>query len=138
MRRRSGDRYGAAVSLAYLGWIAVERGEAQQAQALFYEALPLHLEAGNRKGLFRCLAGLAPLAAGQGRPDAAARMLGAADTFGHADGAVLSPDERHFFEQAVSTVKAAMFAEDFAAALAAGQTLSAEQAVALALAEGMQ
>ncbi len=135
MRRRAGDRYGAAVSLGYLGWIALDHGEAQQAQTLFREALPLHHEAGNRKGMSRCLMGVALLAVGQGRPDAAARLLGAADAFGRANGAVLSPDERRFFEQSVSAVNASLSAEDFAAALAAGQSVSAKQAVALALGE---
>lgn len=135
MRRRSGDRYGVAVSLGYLGWVELERGEVQQAQALFKEALALQHQAGNLGDLPRCLTGVARLAVGDGRPNAAARMLGAADTLRHVDGAVPTPDERRTFEQAVAAVKAAMSAEEFAAALAAGQTLSAEQAVALALDE---
>jgi hypothetical protein len=79
---------------------------------------------------------LALVAASQGRPDAAARLLGAADTLGHVDGAVPSPREQSGYQQAVTAAKASLSAEDFAAALAAGQALSAEQAVALALGEG--
>jgi hypothetical protein len=76
--------------------------------------------------------GLAVLTAGQ-KPAIAARMLGAADTLGTADGAVPSPADQLRHEQAVATVTPHLSDEAFSAARAAGRSLTADQAVALAL-----
>ena len=99
LRRRFGDRNGVAVSLGNLGWTMLERGEGRRAAAYFSEALPLQLEAGNRRGLAGCLTGLAKLSASRGRPDVAARLLGAADNLDRADGAVRPPARQRRHEQ---------------------------------------
>ena len=135
VRRRCGDRNGVAVSLVNLGWTALERGEGLRAAAFFREALPLHLEAGNRRGLARCLTGLAALAASQGRPGASAQLLGAADALEDAGGAVRTPAHQRRHERLEADLAAALTKDTFAAAWAAGQALSPEQAVALALVE---
>jgi predicted ATPase len=133
LRRRFGDRNGVAVSLANLGWTMLERGDGPAAAASFREALPLHLEAGHRQRIAGCLTGLATLAAGQGRPAQAARLLGAADELDRAVGAVRSPARQRRHERLVADVAAALPGDAFAAAWAAGGALSPEQAVALAL-----
>jgi predicted ATPase/DNA-binding XRE family transcriptional regulator len=134
LRRRFGDRNGVAVSLGNLGWTMLERGEGRQAAAYFYEALPLHLEAENQRGLARCLTGLAKLSAGHGRLAVAARLLGAADSLDRTDGAVRTPAGQRRHEQLVADVTAAMTGEAFAAAWATGRVMSLQQAVAEATA----
>jgi predicted ATPase/DNA-binding XRE family transcriptional regulator len=136
LRRRGGDRGGVARSLANLGWTLLERGEGWGAAAFFHEALPLHLEAGNRRGLAGCLTGLSALALGRGRPEAAARLLGAADAIDGAGGAVRPPALQRRHERLADDVAASLAEDAFAAAWAAGRALSPEAAVALALAEG--
>ena len=83
-----------------------------------------------------CLTGLAALALGRGRPEAAARLLGAADVIDGAGGAVRPPVLQRRHERLAADVAAALAEDAFAAAWAAGQALSPEEAVALALAEG--
>ena len=112
----------------------LERGEGWRAAACFSEALPLHLEAGNRRGLAGCLTGLAKLSAGRGRPEVAARLLGTADSLDRTDGAVRPPARQRRHEQLVADVAAAMTDDAFAAAWAAGRALSLQQAVAEATA----
>jgi non-specific serine/threonine protein kinase len=119
-----------------MGWTMLERGEGGGAAAFFHEALPLHLEAGNRRGLAGCLTGLAALALARGRPEVAARLLGAADAIDGAGGAVRPPVLQRRHERLSGDIAAALAEEAFAAAWAAGQALSPEQAVAVALAEG--
>lgn len=136
LRRRFGDRNGVAVSLGNLGWTMLERGEGERAWAHFREALPLLLQAGNRRRLSWCLAGLAKLFLGRGQPRLAAQLLGAADNFDRADGAVLPPARQGDLEHVAAATAAMMTPDAFAAAWAAGRALSPEQAVALALCVG--
>jgi predicted ATPase/transcriptional regulator with XRE-family HTH domain len=136
LQRRGGDRGGVARSLGNVGWTMLERGEGCGAAAFFQEALPLHLEAGNRRGLAGCLTGLGALALGRGRPEAAARLLGAADVIDGAGGAVRPPVLQRRHERLAADVAAALAEDAFAAAWAVGRALSPEDAVALALAEG--
>jgi predicted ATPase len=133
LRRDFGDRHGVALSLSNLGLTLLARSEGQRARASLQEALRLYHEAGIRHGMALCLTGLAMLSAARGRPEEATRLLGAADALGRADGAVLRPAHRRHCEQALATVDAALSKEVFAVAWAAGQALSPEQAVALAL-----
>ena len=133
LRRHFGDRNGVAVSLGNLGWTLLEQGDEPRAEGYFREALPLHLEAGDRRGMTRCLIGLATLLASRGRPDAAARLLGAADAIEGADGAVPTPLQQRHRDRVVAAVESALTAEAFATALAEGRARSAEQAAALAL-----
>jgi predicted ATPase/transcriptional regulator with XRE-family HTH domain len=136
LRRRGGDRGGVARSLGTVGWTLLERGEGWSAAACFQEALPLHLEAGNRRGLAGCLTGLAALALGRGRPEAAARLLGAADVIDGAGGAVRPPVLQRRHERLLGDVASVLAEDTFAAAQAAGRALSPDEAVTLALAEG--
>ena len=64
------------------------------------------------------------------------RLLGAADVIDGAGGAVRTPALQRRHERLAADVAAALAEDAFAAAWSAGQALSPEEAVALALAEG--
>ena len=116
LRRRFGDRNGVAVSLGNLGWTMLERGEERRAAAFFSEALPFHLEAGNRRGLARCLDGTRQIVCGpraSGRSGTAAGRGGQPDPTPTARARTPARQRRH--EQLVADVAAAMSGEAFAA-----------------------
>ena len=77
--------------------------------------------------------GLARTAAAAGRPQRAARLLGAAEAVGEALGAPVQMGERAGYERAVTLVRAALGEKALAAAWAAGRALPPAQAVAEAL-----
>jgi non-specific serine/threonine protein kinase len=136
--RQAGDRGSVALALMNLGWVARKRGEVAQAKALLHEALALFRELGDPR---RCAEGLEELAAtagvaepaGQG--ERAARLLGAAAAVRETLGAPPPPEERAETEQGVAAARAALGEERWAAAFAAGQALTLEQAIAEALGE---
>ena len=73
-----GQLWGAAVTLEYVGLVAVTQGELRQAVAAFREALTLLDEFAVIEGLAGTLADMALLAQEQGQYESAARLLGAA------------------------------------------------------------
>jgi hypothetical protein len=66
----------------------------------------------------------------QGQPERAARLFGATDVLRAALGLPVRPADRRRYDRDVSAVRAALGAETFAAAWAAGRALSLEQAIA--------
>ena len=76
------------------------------------------------------LASVAVLAVGCGFPEAAARLLGAAGIQARALGAPFLLPQRTAYERATAAARAALGEDRFAAAWAAGQTLTREAAVA--------
>jgi len=133
MRRGLGDRHGIAWSLHYLGRVAADRGEYGRALALDRESLELRRELGDRRGIAGCLEGLANVAGRTGQPERAARLLGAAGALRETLHAPLAPDEARRCEQDVAATRSALGSDAFAAAWAAGQVLSAEEAMDCAL-----
>jgi hypothetical protein len=81
-----------------------------------------------------CLAGLARAAAAQGQPERAARLFAAVPVPYRARGPVLvEAADRAEFDREVASVRAQLGEAAFAAAWAAGQAMTTEQAVAYAL-----
>jgi hypothetical protein len=112
------------------------QGDVAQAQRLLAESLRLWRDLARLDHVAVAMAGLAEVAAVQGRPRRAARLLGAVETLRATTPAasrmlsVLAPTER-----AVRAARDAMGEEAFAAARAEGAALSPEQAIAEALEE---
>ncbi len=120
-----------ALNLAYL---ALQRGDVTQARALLTDSFPIA-----RKALWShwwvpwWVAALASLAAAQGNAERAARLFGAAEAF---DEVPPRPAHRREIARHVAAVRAQLDDSTFAAAWAAGQSLTLEQAIAYALGEG--
>jgi hypothetical protein len=77
-------------------------------------------------GIVQCLGGLAGSASDVGQPERAARLFGAAEALRHASGARLWAADRADYDHNLATTRAALGAETFAAAWAAGQALTLE------------
>ena len=71
----------------------------------------------DRPGIATCLEGLATVAAGPGRPERAARLLGAAEALRRAIGSPMPLVERPASEAAARTARTALGEAGFAAAL---------------------
>ena len=114
-------------------------GDASAAAGLIAEALDL-----TRSGEFRlveaeAVEGIAWVAAATGDATEAARMLGAAEAMREATEGGMSPSRRTRLEATEAAARAALGANSFAAASAAGRELGWEAAAAeaLALARGL-
>jgi hypothetical protein len=134
LQREWGNPIGIAISLNGLAELAAAEGDAARAVALFREALPMYAEHGSHFGIHHSLLGIGQLAGWGGRPEAAARILGAAEALGQARGMVMAGDLRGPHDRCVARIRADLGAEAFAVAWAAGRALPLEQAVAEALA----
>ena len=111
-------------------------GQVDEAERLFAMALRDQQAIGNSHGVAECLSGFAAVRAAQGQLETAARLFGAAAALRDSIGEVIWwPAERLDVERTRERILAALGPEAFAAAEAAGRTLSEAQAVALALGE---
>jgi len=90
-------------------------------------------EIGSRLGVAEGIGWLAKGAALEGQPERAARLWGAATALQEALGRALTTNERGGLEEYQSAARAALGDEVFAAAFAAGEALTMEEAIAFAL-----
>jgi DNA-binding CsgD family transcriptional regulator len=121
--RREGSPYHISSILLELGGVEADRGEIATAAGHFAECLQLWDETGSRECIVIAVAGTGQLAAADGRPEAAARLLGAAAALGAALGYVPPPRERRRDERAVATARADLGEQGYTAAQAAGAGL---------------
>jgi predicted ATPase len=121
---------GLAYLLPILGALVNGQGDARAASALLREGLLVQQQFGQQDLVVESLEGFARVAAGQEQPVRAVRLLGAADTFHTAIGLFWSPAARAAFTHTLAAVRAQLDEATFAAAWAAGQAMSQEQAMA--------
>ncbi len=132
-----------ALPLRRLGQIALHQGDYARAAALCKESLILNIQVGNQQGISACLAALAAAAALRGQIDSptqrsehlhrAARLFGATVAFLAMSGSRLRRIDRTEYEKNIETVRHLLGEQTFAAAMAAGQAMAPQQALALAL-----
>jgi tetratricopeptide (TPR) repeat protein len=118
-----------------LGYIAQHKGDFARAQALFQESLTDFRELGNHRGIAECLAGLAGLAAEQGKHKWAAPLLSAAESQLKAIDGAWWPADRVEIERARERIQSAL-GDEFEALWAKGQAMGVEEAIAYASTEG--
>ena len=118
------------------GRIALALGELGSASTWLRQSLrPAHAS-GHRPEVADALAALAEVSAAAGRPERAARLGGTATAQLVALSRRLPPVDDAAFHAALDAARAALGEQAFAREWAAGQALSLDEAVALALAEG--
>jgi predicted ATPase len=110
------------------GYIAQHKGDFEEAKALFYESLNDFRELGNQRGIAECLAGLAGLAAEQGKCEWAAPLLSAAESQLKALGSDWWPADRVEIERARDRLRSTL-QDEFETCWAKGSTMSLEEAV---------
>lgn len=116
-----------------LGEVAADSGDAVQATTCFRDALLAHAADHSTLGVGFCLLGLGKLAAADGRPGAAARLLGATERLWKQNGDVLSRIDREEHDGCIAHVKAALGEAAFAAAWSAGRSQSLDEVLTEAL-----
>ena len=116
-----------------LGYVFLHQQDVVRATELFAESLSLFRDAGDRRGLAECLAGLAAVAAVGMQPVRAAQLFGASEALLKAIGAQLSASNLDDYERNLALARKSLDAAAFAAAWLAGRTMALEQAIASAL-----
>ncbi len=117
-----------ATVLQNLGYLAQREGDLRRGVAYFAEANELGRINGDMRVMCHGLAGVAGLAGQLGHPEAAARLIGAAETEFAAIGASMWTIDRIEYERNVAAVRAIMGDAAFDAAREAGRKLPQERA----------
>ncbi|MDY7088998.1 MAG: LuxR C-terminal-related transcriptional regulator [Actinomycetota bacterium] len=135
LSREAGDLYSLGMMLMNQGLAALLRGDQDESRPLFTESLRLARRLDDRVAQCYLLGGLAAGAAAAGEPLPAARLLGATETLraevGATINAVLAPALAH----ATATAQASLGVSRYRSEFAAGQGLSRQSAIRLALRE---
>ena len=131
--RELGDTSNVARSLFNLGAAALQLGQHGEALSRFRESIALSREMEDKEDLAWCLEGFAALAAAEGNPKRAARLLGAAAALLDAMGGKFKPFERLLHDETMAATRSRLTPHSFDTARAEGESLSLEQAVEYAL-----
>jgi ATP/maltotriose-dependent transcriptional regulator MalT len=135
--RELGNLWGAGRRLVRLGQITLSQ-DAQtennlgRAMALIQEGMSACRTAGDQWGISMALVGLAGAAVRRGEHERAALLLGAVETRRNTIGAALWLVDQLEYQKTAAAARAALSAELFGAALAQGQAMTLEDAIAFA------
>jgi predicted ATPase/DNA-binding SARP family transcriptional activator len=121
------------VALVALGFIAVLRGDLEQASALLQDGLQQLIQSGDMPYLVYGLLACSVLATRQQRPQEAAALFGAATRHAENAGLRFVRELWVLTQRQVEQAREQLAAEEFDRALQDGRSLSFDQAVALAL-----
>ena len=130
-----GDRWSLVRPLLGLLDAAWQQGDFAQAKALAVEAMTLCRDLGAKAGLLLSLGGVAGLFTARGRPDVAARLLGAAAALSAAIEFAAYALDRPRFMRSVEAARAQLDDVKFAAAWDQGWLMMPDQAIDYALTE---
>ena len=112
---------------------ALQSGDHERAAGRSLESLRLHDELGQRQGIAECLGMLAAVACRQGRPERAARLLGAVAALQEWLGAPLPPAGQAEYRRTAAAARAALGENAFRLAWNAGTAMPLEQAMVYAV-----
>jgi len=132
---RSLDKRGEAEAevLASIGLMAIDQRDYPEARKAFAESLQIGRTRSIPWLASTDLEGLAGVAAGQGDPELAARLYGAACAIRASCGTPVRPSHKDMYDRGVTAAKAILGEEEFARAHQQGRTTSAEQIISEAL-----
>jgi predicted ATPase/DNA-binding CsgD family transcriptional regulator len=130
LQRQAGDTWGVGDTLDLLGLITVESGDWVQALTYVEESLTRRLAMGASKTTPWSLEIVALLAATTNRPDAAARLYGAATTQRTRMGSPQREPEQSTHLRAVARTRSALGEATFATVWAEGEALPLDESVA--------
>jgi hypothetical protein len=132
-----GYTLGVEETLISLGRVAHAQGDSVQAARHFTKSLvPMSESRFGLNAISDCLDGLAAVAGTQGQPERAARLFGAAEALRQRVNVALQPAYHAAYKRDVAAAGAQLNDATFAAAWAAGQAMSLEQAIAYVLSTG--
>jgi non-specific serine/threonine protein kinase len=125
-----GGRWDEALAQTNLARIARDQHDYARAAELYARSLLIHARFGEREGVAGNLRGLATIAGLSGRPEHAARLLGAAEGLRESIRVSVPPLGMGRHERAIVGIRAMLTPEAFEAAWASGRALSLEGAIA--------
>jgi predicted ATPase/DNA-binding XRE family transcriptional regulator len=129
LARGTENEWGIVRMLASLGRIACEVDEYARASRLYEESLELGWRVGLIHPVLLCLEGLAQVAVGQGRPERAAWLYGAAAALREDRGWPLPPAKHAEHERTVAAARGALGEEAFEEVWARGHALPLDEVV---------
>jgi non-specific serine/threonine protein kinase len=127
--RARGDQRGVGIALGNLALLATLRGDLAAATALLREGLTIRQQLADQTGLASSLEHVGHLACAAGQYFAAIRLIAAAAAIRSAIGSSIRFDVQGHVDRTLAAARAALDAAAFAAAHAAGGTLSLDAAV---------
>jgi DNA-binding CsgD family transcriptional regulator len=133
--RDRGDIQTLSYLLSSYGFSLLQRGQPESALPLFEEALGIERSLENRDMIVYMLDGLACHAAMVGRPQRAARLLGAAENLQTQTGVRLMRHMEPLLLQARETISASLGPANLESETDAGRRMSGDEAIAYALEE---
>jgi predicted ATPase/DNA-binding CsgD family transcriptional regulator len=135
LSRQVGDLYSLEMMLLNLGLTALVGGDVEGSRPLCVEALRIARRIDDRIAQYCLLDALGWHAAGSGRPQLAARLLGAAETVQAGVGASVLPYLLPLVAEAAESTAARLGAPAYQAEFDAGRRMNRDDAIALALGE---
>jgi non-specific serine/threonine protein kinase len=131
--RELGDMVGIVLRQHNLGYVALRRGDAHRATNLFQEGLRSSRALHYGRGIALCLTGLGAVAIAKGQPERGLTLYGAAAALRESIGEVEDLVNRAENEHYIARARAAIGADQSAAAWAAGHARAQEEGTAFAL-----
>jgi predicted ATPase/Tfp pilus assembly protein PilF/DNA-binding XRE family transcriptional regulator len=122
------DKLGIADALGVLGDIKLAEGSLAQAMSHYKEALLLHKQAGDNRGIWRHLIGLAQIAMDQGQLEYSAYLFGAAE-FWLKPSIDMHPSQRENYEHAVEKLRVQLAKAPLIQAWSKGYTIASQYAL---------
>lgn len=129
--RSMGDKGDLARLVHNLGCVALHEGDAQKAETQFNESMGIFRKLGNKRGIAECLASLAGLNAASGRPQPAARLLGAAEAMLESIGGAWWPADRGEIDATRAALQASLGEAAYRAEMTAGRAMTLDQVLAI-------
>ena len=135
LSREAGDLYSLGMMLLNQGFAALISGDLRESGQVLAEGLRIARQLDDRVAQCHLLGGLGCSAAGAREPRLAAQLFGAMENLRAEAGARINTGMAPVLAQATASVKTTLGASKFGTEFAAGQQLSREAAVRLALGE---
>ncbi len=133
---RAGDMNSVTLSSRRLGYLAVQEGKFDEAEACFLLSLETNQNIGHLQGINRCVAAFAGLRAAQRRSVEAVHLCAAVEAFMRQTSASFFHWDEAFFEEVLAGLRRELPEPEFFRAWNEGAQMSLEQAVALATGRG--
>ncbi len=138
IRRQMRNKIAIATILGNLGLIAIRQGEAELARQLWMERLTIHQAAGFFHFIGDNFAGMASVLRLEGQSITAARMQGFVTAVQEQFHEKLEPEDQFDYDITAASLASALGEEGYRQAFEAGKSLTLEQALELAQAQGSE
>ena len=131
--RAAGDRVRQTTNLINLGATALAQDDLKTAGSYYREGLMIASNMADMNGTLYCLEGIAGAYWAVKKPQAAAKLLGAAEAQRTDNNLFIEPADRLLYDRSVTRVREALTQEAFSHLFGEGSRMKLEEAVALAL-----